>query len=172
MRPPLGRNRNAAPLYGPGASVFGTPNLLTKTEDFANNTFWIPNLLGKTANTDTSPTGTLTADSVNAVGANATVFQSTSTLSTGNTWTASVWMKASTGTPSVILGIDDQFNASGSNQANFTLGATWQRYSTSGTVVSGRPVGLIITLTTNGTACQLWGAQLQLGSLGTYHPTP
>lgn len=108
----------------------------------------------------------------------------------GKTVTISFWAKASTGTPSLVIGTAQTFGTGGSPSAPVynstfpvTISTTWARYSVTTTLAStsGKTLGtnnnnatsVSIYYSVQGTippqsnTVQIWGVQLEIGSVAT-----
>lgn len=141
-------------------------NLLLRSEEF-DNASWTK-LVGATVspNTTVAPNGTTTADTISLTATAISRVEQATTVTSGTTYTLSVWMRVASGTLSVRLqGID-----TGTGSA-FTVTTDWQRFSLVGVASSGTRYPAIAT---DGTAGDVfvWGAQLEAGSFATsYIPT-
>ena len=114
----------------------------------------------------------------------------------GQTVTVSFWAKASTGTPSVAITLDQTFGSGGSSNnpksgSNITISSSWARYSSTITLdsVSGKTigtgsclyawlftscgsavnsgVGYPVTLGVQNITVDVWGFQVEAGSVAT-----
>lgn len=89
-----------------------------------------------------------------------------SIVSTGQTYTASIYARGVNGGDPFSFGIDD------SNSQGFTLTTSWQRYTYTGRATQSPLRGLQTRLTAPNTACYIYGAQLETGPVATtYTPT-
>jgi hypothetical protein len=190
-----GRNNHATqsvsaarPIYGIHP-VGGIRNLLTRTEEF-DNAAWGKAGLTVTANAETAPDGTATADTVTSSDAGGSIFDgyifptATGILASaaGGTFSYSVYAKAGTAT-SIALLVAATANYMGSfnlstgvattSSANTTVSMTdegngWYRCvivcsSVANSVYAELQIGRIASTLT----FQLWGAQLETGSTAT-----
>jgi hypothetical protein len=139
-----------------------------------DNAVWGKNQCSVTATNITDPLGGATAERItpNTGATNAFVSQTglvPATLQAGQMYTLSVYAKAASGTPSIILVISHQgWTARG--MATVTLTTSWQRFSVSGAVQAG-DTSLIVVIGQFPEAAgpiDLWGAQLVEGPLTPY----
>lgn len=133
-------------------------NLLTYTQEF-DNAAW-SKFVGAsvTANTTTAPDGTATADTLTLASTANSRIEQTATVSSGQTYTFSVWMRVASGTLSVRLyGIDAGVGSA------FTVNTSWQRFSITQVASSGTRFPAIVTDGTAGNVF-IWGAQLEAAS--------
>jgi hypothetical protein len=147
-------------------------NLLTWTEQF-DNASW-SKVVGATvsANTAVAPDGTTTADTISFNTTNGNrVEQTGGTAINGETLTVSMWLK---GTGTINLNVGTDTGVGGSGETTIALTSSWVRYSTSVTLSSptGSRRAMVIWRTGNtATSVDVWGAQLELGSVATdYQP--
>lgn len=141
-------------------------NLLTYSAEFDNAAWGKFVSASVTANTTTAPDGTATADTLTLASTANSRIEQTVTVSSGQTYTFSVWMRVASGTLSVRLyGID-----TGAGSA-FTVNTSWQRFSITQVASSGTRFPAIVTDGTAGSVF-IWGAQLEAGAFATsYIPT-
>lgn len=136
----------------------GRRNLLLRTEEF-DNAAWTKVLSASaTANTDTAPDGTITADTVVAGASNSAVRQTVTTQA--DTYTFSCWIKRKTGAGDV------EISASGGSWVTQSLTTSWQRFSVTQSLSAGSNFPGV-RITTSGDEVYVWGAQLELGSTAT-----
>lgn len=143
--------------YNPSSLV--TQNLLTYSEQF-DNVAWGKTLITVTANADTAPDGTLTADRIVSSGGVYPQISQSPTLSAGD-YTFSVWVK-SDGTSQIAQAI----LLDGTAQA-FTPTSTWTRITVTKTGVAAGSRGIVIatnSATAPASSFYVWGAQLNRGS--------
>lgn len=154
-----------------GIGAYG--NLLVHSEAFDNAIWTRSNVTAPTANTITDPLGGTTAEALATSAAVGSIGQTSTTATSNNNFTFSVWLKTASGTQSVILRVDG--SSSGTGTGKFvTATTTWQRFfvtqNTNGFTGNVRGVifpGGLGTGTVHG-----WGASLQLSSTpGVYVQT-
>jgi len=145
------------------SNSFVQTNLLTFSEQF-DNAAWLKSNSSITANTETAPDGTITADTLTAT-TNAAQVQASITGSVGIVYTASIWIKRKTGTGQVSLRSVENVNTL------ITVTDAWQRFdlavtSTTTTIRCG------VLLQLSGDEVYVWGAQLVQGATaGDYQVT-
>jgi len=138
-------------------------NLCTYSQDFTQ-TIWLTN--GSTKTTGISdPAGGATAATVTATVANGSVQNAAATVSSGTTYTVSIWIRRRTGTG--IVGIRAVENVN----TPVTITSTWARYSV--TVAAVGTLGRVgVYCQTVGDEIDFWGAQLEASSAASsYYPT-
>lgn len=84
-----------------------------------------------------------------------------SVVSTGQTYTASIYARGANGEELFSLGIDDP------NGQTFNLTTSWQRYTYTGRATQTPLRGLQTRLESPNTACYIYGAQLETGPTAT-----
>lgn len=159
-----GRVEKAYSLY-PNYQI-ARRNLLTYTEEF-DNAAWslIQGIV--TVNSTVSPIGTLNADTFTGNGTDGVVRYLLPTNGI-NTYTASIYLKVTSGTLNTRIGIG---NGAGSAIANkqITVDTNWNRYDITFTTSS---IGVSLFFggylsIPNGISILAWGAQLEVGSVAT-----
>jgi hypothetical protein len=160
----------ASPYGGMGAYS----NLLTYSDQFDNAAWSKASVSAPTADNQTAPDGTTTAESLATSGSGGSVCQFTATSAASTTFTFSVWLKTAT-TQNVDLRIDGGATSCGTaatvTGTAVTVGATatWQRFSVTQAIGAcggcfAKP--FIYPGTTGGSGTvQAWGAQLVTGSV-------
>jgi hypothetical protein len=177
----------AAPTVVVGSSVTGASvslpltalNALTFSEQF-DDAIWSKTNTAVTPNAVVDPNGNLTADALvfsGGVPSSAFIYQRIfPPIVAGNSWVFSVWLRASAGTPTIDLGIEDIFSIHfAGGPTTFGLTTAWQRFSVAGTL-NGSSVDLSCFLTSASDQTKTyyaWGAQLEKGSTpSNYVGTP
>lgn len=143
-------------------------NLLLQSQTF-DNASWTGSAT-VTANSDTAPDGTTTADTLNPTGgSNISKSQQASTSTTG-TYTASIYARVASGTGKVYLSLLDGAWGAASTSTTCNLTTTWTRFTVSRTLTAGNTRFVVIGQTdvsTDATTCIIWGAQLEQRSSAT-----
>ena len=91
-----------------------------------------------------------------------------SIVGTGQTYTASLYVRGVNGGESIVFGLDD------ANASLFTLTTSWQRLTYTGVVTQDPPGyrGIELYVYNVGQGCYFWGPQVETGSTATtYTPT-
>lgn len=142
----------------------GIRNLLTQTENFADGV-WGKIGVTVTANTDTAPDGTLTADLISGGG---NWFSQTSSIGgvAGQTVTASVWVKGAPGVTTVTVRIDRVGIAQGNAVAKVINDSGFTRITHTATL-SADAATPVMRLDLSGGNVIVWGAQLEEGTTAT-----
>lgn len=126
-------------------------NLLTYSQEF-DNAAWTKTSATVTANSDTAPDGTSTADTIAASGANGTALQSFTAVA--GDYTFSVYLKRKTGTGNIQIAADN------GTYTTKTITSSWARYDVTQTLTAGsKNAG--IRIVTSGDEVYAWGAQLE-----------
>jgi hypothetical protein len=146
------------PIYG--IHPFGgRRNLLVRTEEF-ENAAWNTTGSTVTANVDTAPNATLTADQINNTG---TVVSSPAVaLSAGVSATFSVWLRSATGANQTV-----NLSIAGAVNTAFVVTPVWQRFSVVWVNPSAGTWSARIGQAAQTYNIYVWGAQLEAGSTAT-----
>ncbi len=163
-----GANVACVPAYIPGLAgsaggvqiLNGAKNFILYSEDFTNAA-WVAVGGGSTAsNTATAPDGNVTADTISGASGGDGITQSTGiAISNQDAYIFSVWLKSTSGTPSVDLVLRD--DAAQVTTATVDLSTTWMRYEVYRKFTAA-PVGDVNVdiLVGNTNTVRAWGAQL------------
>jgi hypothetical protein len=163
------RSQLAASAYGPGRVYYGSPNLISKTQDFSNAVWAIGGgTVTVTADQAVAPDGTTTADRVHAAGG--AIREQSIVVLPLTLYTFSVFLMAVSGTQNVPLMIYDDHAVAVLATATVTPSASiWTRYSISGLFPAGSDFAECgFNVATYDVYA--WGAQFQKGPLGPYRP--
>jgi hypothetical protein len=175
--------RASSGTYVDSAGVLQTAvtNLLLRSEEFDNASWNVaPLILTVTANTQTAPNGTLTADTITTVSGTSALFQTVACVaSTVYTWSFYVKLGTMAATDFRFAVRDDSNGAfiAAEIVPNVTPVTTeWRRVTYTFTTPVGcvlvRPYPYRAAPATYGTTAFLWGAQLeQSATVGEYIPT-
>jgi hypothetical protein len=141
-------------------------NYLVRSEDFTT-TWTTSSITAFTADTQTAPDGTNTAESLAASGSGGYVQQDTSTAVSSTTYTFSVWARSASGTQNFGLRIDGTTTGTGTEKT-FTATTSWQRFYVTQSVASF--TGNVRVRIYPGTSASTgtiyaWGAQLDNASV-------
>ena len=151
-------------------------NLLTYSEDFSQS-FWTKSSVTLTTGF-VSPDGTTNASKLVSTGADGSM-QNSYTVSSGTTYTISVYLKTVSGTLDTTIGLGSpgfpQNEGTGGRYKNITVTNEWQRYSLTSTAdasaASGVGFGGFSGFST-GEEVLIWGIQLEESAYPTsYIPT-
>jgi hypothetical protein len=156
-------------MYGSCPALLLEPqrtNLVRQSQAFDDITYWGTGNTTITANDEISPDGTTNAESMTIIDSTSQVLQ-TLVLGAG-TYTASVWVKSLSGTPTVRLRlIVDTVVTS----QNINTTSSWQRVTFTFTATTSVTSFGVRGLTGSGEIA-IFGAQLELGAYATtYIPT-
>jgi hypothetical protein len=156
-------------MYGSCPALLLEPqrtNLIRQSQAFDDNAYWGAGSTTITANDEISPDGTTNAESMTIIDSTSQVLQ-TLVLGAG-TYTASVWVKSLSGTPTIRLRlIVDTVVAS----QNINTTSSWQRVTFTFTATTSVTSFGVRGLTGSGEIA-IFGAQLELGAYPTtYIPT-
>jgi hypothetical protein len=131
-------------------------NLVLRSEEF-NDASWTKTNATVSSNTATAPNGTLTADTLTATGTNGQIQQVIVGVS-GTTYVASFYIKRRTGTGVVNIRAVENIDTP------ITITNEWARVSFAATATT-TTVRIGIRLSTSGDAVDVWGAQLEVGTV-------
>jgi hypothetical protein len=167
-------------------------NLFQQSENFPN-AIWTKSTLTFNS-TVTAPNGTSTAQNYSTAGAYSYVLQ-TITVSSGEYYTVSCYLKYTSGVGSISIGYTDapsnNFIRVDANLINGTIGSVsyggngangtatitsvgdgWYRVTVSGTLTIGNAGLIVSNLALGATTFSIWGAQLNIGATAKpYFPT-
>jgi len=161
------RASNATRVASNGLIEKVRTNQVFESETFDSGT-WGKSLVTITANFDTAPNGTLTADRFVSAGGAFPQIAQTRTVVSGTQYTASIYVK-SDGTAQIAQAI-----LIGGASASFTPTTSWQRVAVTFTASAGTASFVLATnsATSPASSFVIWGAQLETGDIATdYIPT-
>ena len=173
--------QNASYITTPFGGFGKYENHLVRSEAFDNASWTKTNVTAPTADTQTAPDGSATAESLATSSSGGDVCQFTSTAPGSDTFTFSVWARSTSGTQSFDMRIDA--GATSCATANSTTGTavthtattSWQRFTVTQTF-SGASNFVKARIFPGGTGgsgtVYAWGAQMDKASVpGTYAKT-
>ena len=152
-------------------------NLIEYSEDFSQSS-WGKTNVTLTSNNVISPDGTQNASKIVATGSDSSL-QDSITVTSGTTYTFSVYLKTVSGTLDTAIGLGSpgfpQNEGEGGRYKNITVTNEWKRYTLTSTAdasaASGIGVGGFNSFST-GEEVYVWGAMLEQSAFATsYIPT-
>ena len=150
------RASNATGVDSDGKIKWAPHNLLLASEQFDASS-WTKTTTTVAANSVAAPSGSTTAETLTAGGANSTVLQSYTSL--GVAYTFGVWLKRKTGTGNV------QIAAASGTYTTVTITSDWALYTVSQTPAAGT-ISAGIRIITSADEVYAWGAHLYRSDLG------
>ena len=165
--------QNASNIVTPYSSIGSFQNHLVRSQEFDNASWDKASVTAPTANTQTAPDGSTSAESLATSGSGGSVCQFTSTAPGSDTFTFSVWARSASGTQNFDMRIDAGATSCGT--ANSTTGTavthtattSWQRFTVTETF-SGASNFVKVRIYPGGTGgtgtIYAWGAQLDKAS--------
>ncbi len=158
----LGNIQTLGTYISPFGGFGGYNNLLVRSEAFDNSSWTKTNVSAPSADSTVSPDGNTTAESLADSASGGSVSQVTTTVPTNNSYTFSVWLKATAPT-SASLQIDGSTGGTGA-ETSAPVTSSWQRFSV--TENTNGFTGFIKVLIYPGSAggsatVKAWGAQLE-----------
>ncbi len=166
--------QNAASLTTAYGGFGKIENHLTKSEEFDHANWTKSSVTAPTANTQVSPDGSTTAESLATSGSGGYVQQDTSTAVSSTDYTFSVWARSASGTQSFSMRVDGTTTGTGT-EITHTATTSWQRFSVTQAV--GGFTGNVRVRIYPGTSASTgtiyaWGAQVEKSSVpNTYAKT-
>lgn len=143
------------------------PHNLLKWSNAFKQAPWSLSAGGSFGATVAAPDDSVTATTI-TLGAGTSMLQNTGVNFDGKTFTASIWLRVSSGTATVNLGI---FNGSGGQEVVCNLTTTWQRFTVKVAVSSGT-VRMYLVKPGSSVTLEAFGAQVVEGNHpGVYVPT-
>jgi hypothetical protein len=145
-------------------------NLCLYSADLTN-VAWTKSTGGVTGDAAVSPDGGTNADQLVATGGG-TFAKQTIAVSASTQYTASIWVRAVTGTvPAELKWYDASSSAVRGTTGSVTVGTTWTRFHVNGSS-STTTSAIVEILETSGSGMYVWGGQFESGWVPTsYMPT-
>jgi hypothetical protein len=150
-------------LSSPFGGIGRYENYVSRSEEF-NNASWVKTSVSAvTADTQTAPDGTTSAESMATSGSGGDVSFDTSTTVSSTNYTFSLWVRSTAGTQSFGLRIDGTTTGTGTERT-YTATTSWKRFSVTQAV--GGFTGNVRVKIFPGTSASTgtvyaWGAQLE-----------
>jgi hypothetical protein len=146
------------------------PNLLTQSNTFINPV-WVQFNVASLTSGQFDPLGGLNASLITWAATSGYVQQTVTpnyTPVVANTFTASVWLRANSGSPTITLFLEDQAGSNVSSNV-ITLSQTWTRYQVTGTLGASSTAAVLKVGAPSTTviSIQIYGAQLEVGGPAT-----
>jgi hypothetical protein len=165
--------QNASNIVSPYGSLGAFQNHLVRSEAFDNASWVKTNVTAPSADSQTAPDGSTTAESLVSTSSGGDVCQWSGTAASSDTFTFSVWARSSSSTQNFDLRVDA--GATSCATANNVTGTavthtattSWQRFTVTQTFsgATGNVKVRIFPGTTGGTGTiYAWGAQLEKSS--------
>ena len=150
-------------------------NYVKNSEEFEQTTWSVTGTTTRTANTTLGPDAEYmglasqqTADTIaSGATASSTIFYSSTNALVGQpgSHTFSIWLRSSSGTPTVQLRVDDASGTPAGTAKSITLSTVWQRFFvTQDTSTFTTGARAVIIFPTSNTTVIAWGAQLSMGA--------
>lgn len=161
-------NNACVPAYIPGLAGAGgiqianaAKNYLLYSEDFTNAAWTAVAGGAVSGDTAVAPDGNTTADTISGSTSGDGIAQDTGVAAAnGEAWIFSVWLKATSGTPSVTLEIKDAGVQSTTNPV--TISTTWKRYAVYRKFTAGPSGNMSVQILVGNTSTvRAWGAQVE-----------
>ena len=146
--------------------------LLPYSEDFTNAA-WVKTNVTLTSSNVISPDGTQNASKIEATASDSSL-QDSITVTSGTTYTLSVYLKTVSGTLDTAIGLGSpgfpQNEGEGGRYKNITVTNEWKRYTLTSTADASAATGIGVggfNSFSTGEEVYVWGAQLEQGSYAT-----
>ena len=147
-------------------------NLLPYSSDFSNAS-WVKTNVTLTSSNVISPDGTQNASKIEATASDSSL-QDSITVTSGTTYTLSVYLKTVSGTLDTAIGLGSpgfpQNEGEGGRYKNITVTNEWKRYTLTSTADASAATGIGVggfNSFSTGEEVYVWGAQLEVGSYAT-----